>query len=173
MLAGGHICGRWDTVADRSSAIVIHEGGGRVKKWIVVAVVMGLASLVIGIVFDYFDRGSIPHQAIQLHLRLVASSIYEFHTNTGRWPERAEDLAATSLPLRSPYWKQMLDQGIIVVVWPKDLKPDPKDNAGRVLTYDHGGLFARLGRVWVCWGDLRTEYVKAEELRSKLEAVSK
>ena len=115
------------------------------KKWIVAVVGLGLASLVIGIVFDYLDRGSIPHQAIQLHLRLVGSIIYEFHTNTGRWPERAEDLAATSLPLRSPYWKQMLDQGIIVVVWPKGLKPDPKENAGVVLTYDNGGLFARLG----------------------------
>ena len=143
------------------------------KKWIVAMVGLGLASLVIGIVFDYLDRGSIPHQAIQLHLRLVGSIIYEFHTNTGPWPERAEDLAATSLPLRSPYWKQMLDQGIIVVVWPKGLKPDPKENAGVVLTYDNGGLFARLGRVWVCWGDLRTEYVKVEDLRSKLEAVSK
>ena len=116
------------------------------KKWIVAVVGLGLAALIIGIVIDYFDRGSIPHQ---------------------------EDLAATSLPLRSPYWKQMLDQGTIVVVWPKDLKPDPKENASVVLTYDNGGLFARLGRVWVCWGDLRTEYVKAEELRNKLKAVSK
>jgi len=145
---------------------------GRVKKSRVAALVgLGVAALLIGMVFDYFDRGSIPHQAIQLHLRLVGSSIYEFHANTGRWPERAEDLARTSLPLRSPYWKQMLDKGIIVVVWPKDLKPDPKDNEGRVLTYDNGGgLFAQLGRVWVCWGDLRTEYVKAEELRGKLSA---
>jgi hypothetical protein len=151
----------------------LEAASGRIKKSIVAVIGLGLAALIIGLVFDYFDRGSIPHQAIQLHLRLVVSSIYEFHTNTGRWPERAEDLAATSLPLRSTYWKQMLDQGIIVVVWPKDLKPDPKENADVVLTYDNGGLFARLGRVWVCWGDLRTEYVKAEELRSKLEAVSK
>ena len=142
------------------------------KKSRVAALVgLGVAALLIGMVFDYFDRGSIPHQAIQLHLRLVGSSIYEFHTNTGRWPERAEDLARTSLPLRSPYWKQLLDRGIIVVVWPKDLRPNPKDNEGRVLTYDNGGgLFARLGRVWVCWGDLRTEYVKAEELAGKLSA---
>jgi hypothetical protein len=154
--------------------IVIPGGGvGAVKKSIVVAVGLGIVALAIGMVVDYFDRGSIPHQAIQLHLRLVASSIYEFHKNTGRWPERAEDLAATSLPLQSPYWKQMLDRGTIVVMWPKDLQPDPKDNAGAVLTYDNGGLFARLGRVWVCWGDLRTEYVKEEELRSKLVAVSK
>jgi len=60
LLAGGHTCGRCDTAADRSSAIVIPEGGGRVKKWIVAVIGLGLASLVIGIVFDYFDRGSIP-----------------------------------------------------------------------------------------------------------------
>jgi hypothetical protein len=149
------------------------RGLGRVKKSIVAVVGLGVAALVIGMVFDYFDRDSIPHQAIQLHLRLVGSSIYEFHKNTGRWPERAEDLAGTSLPVRSPYWKQLLDAGTVVVVWPKGLKPEPKENAGVVLTYDNGGLFARLGRVWVCWGDLRTEYVKAEELRSKLQPVNK
>ena len=60
-----------------------------------------------------------------------------------------------------------------MVEWPKDLEPDPKENAGLVLPYDNGGLFARLGRVWVCWGDLRTEYVNADDLQAKLQAVRK
>jgi hypothetical protein len=36
------------------------------------------------------------------------------------------------------------------------------------MTYNRTGLFPKLGRVWVCWGDLRTEYIKEEELQAKL-----
>ena len=36
------------------------------------------------------------------------------------------------------------------------LKADPEDNAGVLLAYETGGLFNRVGSVWVCWGDLRT-----------------
>jgi hypothetical protein len=110
---------------------------------------------------------------MELHLRLVGSSIYEYHSKTGRWPARIQDLAETSLPQRSPYWKQMLEQETMVVVWRNDLKPDRSENAAAVLAYHNKGLFARLGRVWVCWGDLRTEYVKDAVLREKLQALTK
>ena len=103
-----------------------------------------------------------------LHLRLTASSIYEFRNTAGRWPTAADDLASTSLPQISPYWKTLIENGTVVIAWRGDLKPNPKENAALVMTYNNAGLFSKQGRVWVCWGDLRTEYVKEEELRAKL-----
>jgi len=67
----------------------------------------------------------------------------------------------------------LIDNGSVAVVWNSDLKLDPKDNASLLLTYNNAGLFSKLGRVWVCWGDLRTEYVKEEDLRSKLKSQSR
>jgi len=51
---------------------------------------------------------------------------------------------------------------------PKDLKADPKENAGVLLAYQNAGLFNKLGRVWVCWGDLRTEHLPEADLRARL-----
>ncbi len=129
---------------------------------------LGIAAVTIGIVWDYFNRDSIPHEAIRLHLKLTAASIYEFHHMAGRWPKSADDLALTSLPQRSPYWRTLIENGSVVVAWRSDLRPDPKDNAGLVLTYNNTGLFSKLGRVWICWGDLRTEYLNEKELRARL-----
>jgi len=140
-------------------------------KWMVFAGIV--AAFLVAIYWHYFSRASIPHEAIQLHLRLTASSIYEFHKATGRWPKVADDLASTSLAQTSPYWRTLIDNGSVAVVWNSDLKPDPKDNASLLLTYNNAGLFSKLGRVWVCWGDLRTEYVKEEDLRSKLKSQSR
>src|SRR6266545_4477390 len=86
---------------------------------------------------------------------------------------RMHDLAATSLPQTSPYWRSLIDNGSVAVVWDNDLKPDPKDNASLVMTYNNAGLFSKLGRVWVCWGDLRTDYVKEEVLHSKVKSQSR
>ena len=124
--------------------------------------------VLLGIWWNYFSRHSIPHETIHLHLKLTASSIYEFHSATGRWPTGADDLARTTLPQHSPYWRTLLENDTVAVVWRSDLKPDPKDNASVVMTYNKAGLFPKLGRVWVCWGDLRTDYVREEELRAKL-----
>jgi hypothetical protein len=133
---------------------------------------LSVVAFLIGVYWHYFIRASIPHEAIQLHLRLTASRIYEFHKATGRWPTVTDDLASTSLPQISPYWRTLIDNGSVAVVWASDLKPDPKDNASLVLTYNNAGLFSKLGRVWVCWGDLRTEYVKEDVLRSKLQSLA-
>ena len=132
----------------------------------------GVAFLV-AICWHYFSRARIPHEAIRLHLRLTASSIYEFHKATGRWPKVADDLASTSLAQTSPYWRTLIDNGSVAVVWDNDLKPDPKDNSSLVMTYNNAGLFSKLRRVWVCWGDLRTEYMKEELLRSQLKSQSR
>ena len=138
------------------------------KKRVVIFVAPGVVALLIAIYWYYFSQEGIPHQTVRLHLRLTASSIYEFHDRTGRWPTSADDLAGTSLPQISPHWKTLIEDGTVAIVWRSDLKPDPKDNAAVVMTYNRTGLFPKLGRLWVCWGDLRTEYVKEDELRSKL-----
>jgi hypothetical protein len=132
---------------------------------VVVAAGLYVATLMTGVVVDYFDRDSIPHRAIRLHLQLVCAGIYESHSKTGRWPERFEDLADTTLAHRVPNWR-MVESQTIVVLWRADLKPDPKDNARVILAYYNKGLFSKLGRMWVCWGDLRTEYLKADEVRA-------
>ena len=131
----------------------------------------GIAVLLLVAFADFYSLSDISNHAIRLHLRLIGSSIYEYHTKTGLWPTRVEDLAETSLPLQSPYWRVMIESGTNVVVWHDDLKPDPKDNADLILAYHNRGLLAWLGRQWVCWGDLRTEYITTRQLRAKLQGV--
>jgi hypothetical protein len=111
----------------------------------------------------------VAHQSIQVWLRLYGDAIYEYRSITGKPPSLIDDLARTSLPQRFRYWRQMSDDEAIVIVWHKNLKPDPKDNAGLILAYHNKGLYAQLGRVWVCWGDLRTEYIKRDDLRAHLQ----
>ncbi len=119
------------------------------------------------------DINDVCHETIRLHLGFFGASIYEYHDKTGKWPTRNEDLAKTSLPLNSPYWLVMLESECDVILWHQDLKPDPKDNAGVILAYHPKGLLAKMGRVWVCWGDLRTEYVKTEDLTAYLQKLKK
>src|SRR3954453_10155499 len=104
------------------------------------------------IAWDYLDQGSVAHQAMQFQLKLFGNAIYEYHSVTGQWPAKLDDLAQTSLPQRSYVWKQT--GSTFTFLWPKDLKPDPNDNANVLLAYDKAGLFNKLGRL--CWGDLRT-----------------
>ncbi len=130
----------------------------------------GIAVALLALLASLYSLSDISHQAIRLHLRLLGASIYEFHDKTGRWPARAEDLAETSLPAKSPYWKLMLDNGTNVVVWPQNLHPNPRDNAGVLLAYHNRGILAHLGRHWVCWGNLRTEYVSNVRLQAGLSA---
>lgn len=58
----------------------------------------------------------------------------------------------------------MLDSGTNVIVWHTDLKSNPAENASEVLAYHNKGLLAWFGHQWVCWGDLRTEYIPSKEL---------
>lgn len=107
--------------------------------------------------------------AVRLHLGAIGSSIYEYHSATGQWPGGAGDLTKTSLQTRSPRWRELLDSGAIEVVWNKTLEPNPDDNAHQVLAYQGRGLLTSFGRVWVCWGDLRTEYVEDDVLEAALQ----
>jgi hypothetical protein len=99
-------------------------------------------------------------------------NIYEYHSNTGEWPFRTDDLALTSLPQQFPYWRQLIEDEVLVVVWHETLNDNPKENAGVMLVYHKKGLYARLGPNWVCWGDLRTGYIKTDDLRARLQASS-
>ena len=134
-------------------------------------IILGCA-LLLGLmlpVVRYLNRSDVAHQAIRIWLEHFGSSIYEYLSKTGQWPSQSDDLAKTSLPQQFRYWKQTLDDETIVIPWHKNLKADPKDDAGLILAYHNKGLYARLGRVWVCWGDLRTEYIKVEDLRANLQ----
>lgn len=135
-------------------------------KWLAAGAV-AVAAWVFSVTSDYFDRDSIPHIAMRDELKLVGSAIYEYHSKTGNWPEKLDDLQSTSLPLKSPTWRQSASP--MRILWRRDWRPEPKDNAGLVLIYYEGGLFSKLGRMWVCWGDLRTEYALESDLRSILE----
>ncbi|OAI47458.1 hypothetical protein AYO44_09500 [Planctomycetaceae bacterium SCGC AG-212-F19] len=107
--------------------------------------------------------------ADQLHMNWIAESIYEYRAIKGHWPSRPDDLLQTSLAVKAPHDIGLLKTGPYVVVWPQDLDPDPKKNGGRVLVYTRGGP-ARLGWVWVCWGDYRMEYMKGEQFEAILQA---
>jgi len=124
---------------------------------------------IVGPIIQYMNRSDIAHQSIQVWLKLYGGGIYEYHAKTGQWPSRIDDFAKTSLPVKSRYWRESLDMQTFVIVWHKNLKDDPKDNAGLILAYHNKGLYSQLGRIWVCWGDLRTEYIKAEDLKARLQ----
>lgn len=133
---------------------------------------IGVGAVVVAVVMAYNYHGvkEMSEQSQQVYLRLYGDSIYEYRALTGAWPSRVDDLARTSLPLKNPrWWKAQLDVGADVIVWPKDLKPDPPDNALAILCYHAKGLDAENGRIWVCWGDLRTGWITPEELREKLD----
>jgi hypothetical protein len=137
------------------------------SRWKLLALI-GVPLLVwcVKFTWDYFDYDSVPHQAMQFQLKLFGAAMYEFHATTGRWPASLDDLERTTLPQRSYVWRQTAST--FVFLWPKELKSDPKDNARVILAYVGGGLFNELGRVWVCWGDLRTEHMRERDLHARL-----
>ncbi len=141
--------------------------------WWVNKASIGVGGVLIAVIMSYnyygVDRSDISYT--QNYLRLYGSSIYEYHALTGNWPSKIDDLAITSLAVKYPHWwKSQLEIGAEVIVWPKDLKPDPKENARILLVYHNKGLDAELGRIWICWGDLRTGWITPEELQNKLKS---
>jgi hypothetical protein len=138
-------------------------------KAIFVAVIGTVAIALVVMRGPFADVRDVAHEAVRLHLNLFGSSIYEYHATTGKWPTQIDDLAKTSLPVKSPYWWSWFDHDAMVIVWHKTLNPDPKANAGHILAYHNKGLIAERGQSWVCWGDLRTEYIKTEDLRAYLK----
>jgi hypothetical protein len=119
-------------------------------------------------VSNHSGINDMANESITAFLRMYAASIYEYHGKTGRWPKRIEDLGETSLPRQTRYWRAMVDDGADVIVWPTNMKPDPKENADVLLAYHNKGLHVEFGHTWVCWGDLRTEFITTEELHAIL-----
>jgi hypothetical protein len=123
----------------------------------------------LSLVFRVHPLVEVADEADKLHLKLIAESIYEYHGKHGRWPTKADDLRETSLPLTAPHDIETVKNGPYVVVWPKKLDPDPKKNGQRLLVYTRGGP-ARMGWIWLCWGDFRMEYVSGEQFDAILRA---
>jgi hypothetical protein len=128
-------------------------------RWILAVVVGAVAIALVAIRGPYSGVQDVAHEAVRLHLNLIGSSIYEYHAATGKWPTQIDDLERRS-------W---FVNDAMVIVWHKDLKPDPKDNARQILAYHDKGLIAEGGHKWVCWGDLRTEYIKTVDLQAYLK----
>jgi hypothetical protein len=136
----------------------------------ILAVAAGAVAIALVVIHPPFSGGEgVAHEAVRLHLNFFGSSIYEYHATTGKWPTQIDDLEKTFLPVESPYWRSWFVADAMVIVWHKNLKPDPKNNAGQILAYHDKGLIAEGGKKWVCWGDLRTEYIKTEDLQAYLK----
>jgi hypothetical protein len=128
------------------------------------------AVLVAGMLaYNYYDMKEMSDLSQQTYLRLYGEGIYEYHALTAKWPSKVDDLAITSLPRKYPHWwKAQLALDADAIVCPKNLKPDPKENGHVILCYHNKGLDAEMGRMWVCWGDLRTECITPEALQESL-----
>jgi hypothetical protein len=115
--------------------------------------VLVFAAFAVAFVYAQID---IATKSIQFELRKISESLYEARSKGGKWPAQIADLQGTAY-LNMPHRRTMLEEGQSVVVWQQDLEPDPEANENRILAYDNGSLLSRLGRVWVCRGDLRIE----------------
>lgn len=140
------------------------------RNWKRVALTLAGGVVLVVVMLFFSGITQVANEALQYQLRAIGQSIYEYHASTGQWPAAIDDLQNTSLGLRLRYWKPTIENGSIVVVWHDKLKPDPRDNAGVVLVYHNKGLLAEMGHQWVCWGDLRTEYISSKQLRTALSA---
>lgn len=121
---------------------------------------------VLAVVCVAFTYGTtdVAIKSIKFDLQKIGESVYEAHSKTGQWPASINDLEGTEY-LRMPYRRDALDKGLFVVVWQKDLDVNPQANKRRVLAYDNGSMFSRLGWVWACRGDLTIERIGADEVR--------
>ncbi len=66
-------------------------------------------------------------------------------------------------------WDDDISSGRVIVLWPKDWPPNPKNSADKILAYYNAGLISEFGRQWACWGDLHTEYMPTEKLQTTLK----
>jgi hypothetical protein len=120
--------------------------------------------VVVCLAFTY-GTTDVAIKSIQFDLRKIGESVYEAHSKTGKWPAAITDLEGTEY-LKMPYRREALDKGLFVIVWHQDLDVNPQGNKSRVLAYDNGSLFSRLGWVWACRGDLSIEKIGAAEVRA-------
>src|SRR5262249_2714132 len=117
----------------------------------------------------YYDVEWMADVGSHNDMLLIGEGIYEYHAKTGKWPSKLDDLSGTSLPLKYPQWwtdQLVLDANVIVCLM--YLKPEPKDNGHVILCYHSKGMDAERGRMWVCWGDLRTGPITLEKLKEHM-----
>lgn len=69
------------------------------------------------IAWDYFDLNSPASASMQVQFKIFGAAVYEYHSDTGRWPTNIDDLAQTSLPAQSHVWRQTANA--IVFLWPR------------------------------------------------------
>ena len=105
----------------------------------------------------------VASETIRYRYPIIGASFYEYYGATNQWPKSTRDLATTSLPARLSFWEH---DGALV--WNDDLGPNPGANADRVLLFLDSGLLAAFGWTWVCWGDLRVEYVPMHRVQAGL-----
>ncbi len=147
-----------------------HEARKTMRQKSLLAFPIGAVIVTLIILLSRFSGvRQVADESVQLGLNVIGSSIYEYHALMGKWPTRNEDLAKTSLPLKYPHWRYLLDHQLVVIVWHKAMEPDPKANSHQILAYYKKGLISEFRKNWVCWGDLRTEYIKTEDLRAYLK----
>jgi hypothetical protein len=121
------------------------------------------------VAYNYHDVMWMSDLGQHSDMRLLGEGIYEYQAKTGKWPSKLADLSITPTALKYPQW--WADQLILdanAIVCPVNLKPDPKYNGQAILCYHTKGADAESGRMWVCWGDLRTGPIKFEELKECL-----
>lgn len=137
------------------------------RHWKPVALIIGAVAVYLGFLL-FSGPTQVANESLQYQLKVIGESIYDYHTQTGRWPQNIDDLERTSLGAQLRHWKQALQSGSIVVVWHDRLSPKPAENRDKVLAYHNKGALAMMGSQWVCWGDLRTEYVDSKRLQAAL-----
>ncbi len=120
--------------------------------------------------FLYMPISDIAHKAVSFRLKFLCEGIYQYRAATGHWPAKAADLAGTPMALQLGYWEDDIHSGRVVVLWPQNWPPNPWDNAGKILAYYTAGTISQYGKQWVCWGDLRTEYLPTEKLQAILKS---
>ena len=146
------------------------------RKWKLAAVIAALVvvgAACMAVVQTYFGVTDVASESVRYSLKAIGQSVYEYHALTGKWPDSADDLDKTTLVLRLRYWRLTVANRSVVIVWHKQMNANPADNANLVLVYHDRGLLAMMGRHWVCWGDLRTEYITDKQLQQALSEVPK
>ena len=110
-----------------------------------------------------YAQVDIATKSIRFELRKIGECVYEAHSKSGKWPAQIADLEGSEY-LKMPYRRTMLEERVFVVVWQRDLDPNPEVNRKQVLAYDNSSLLSRFGKVWVCRGDLRIERMSEREM---------
>jgi len=146
------------------------------SKNLIKSIIIGALLVLIALGYHFFtityNTTDIAHKAVSYRLKFLCEGIYQYRAATGSWPAKVADLAGTPMALTMRRWDDDIYSGRVVVVWPQDWPPSPKDNADKLLAYYTAGLISDFGRQWVCWGDLRTEYLPTENLQAALKIVS-